>query len=196
MGCPPHSRLRKLITSWYHRITTFLNHPLPQLRATRRTNLALLAVAILVWRALTTSVLVRASRFELPYSHHQRKKRLFRFLSNTGFDTIAVRAGSGGLAGPLMACCFFDTGRRASITNFPTTGLLLREVGHPRVGLRMLLALPILPTTSSPFTPPNRVRVSRLSWCCRNGSAWQPVMEPTELPIRDMAAWAVMRLMW
>ena len=107
MGYPPHSCLGRLITSWYHRITTFLNYSLPQLRATRRTNLALLAVAILVWRALTTSVLVRASRFEMPYSHHQRKERFFLFLSNVGFDTMAVRAGSGGLAGPLMACCFF-----------------------------------------------------------------------------------------
>ena len=28
---------------------------------------------------------------QLPYSHHQRKKRLFRFLSNAGFDSVAVQ---------------------------------------------------------------------------------------------------------
>ena len=79
---------------WYHRIATFLNCSLPQLRSTRRTNLALLTVAILERRALSISVLVRAWRVELPYSHHQRKKSAcggFRFLSNTGFDTMAVQ---------------------------------------------------------------------------------------------------------
>ena len=84
--------------SWYHRIATFLNDALPQVRATRRTNLALLTVAILERRALAISVLVRAWRVELPYSHHQRKKRLFRFLSNTGFDTVAVQTA---LLGPI-----------------------------------------------------------------------------------------------
>ena len=83
---------------WYHRIATFLNHSLPQLRATRRTNLALLTVAILERRALAISVLVQAWRVELPYSHHQRKKRLFRFLSNHRFDTMAVQTA---LLGPI-----------------------------------------------------------------------------------------------
>ena len=77
--------------SWYHRIATFLNYSLPELRATRRTNLALLTVAILERRALAISVLVRAWHLQLPYSHHQRKKRLFRFLSNDRFDTVAVQ---------------------------------------------------------------------------------------------------------
>ena len=54
--------------SWYRRIATFLNDALPQVRATRRTNLALLTVAILERRALAISVLVRAWRVELPYS--------------------------------------------------------------------------------------------------------------------------------
>ena len=76
---------------WYHRIATFLNDALPQLRATRRTNLALLTVAILERRTLAISVLVRAWQIQLPYSHHQRKKRLFRFLSNTGFDNMSVQ---------------------------------------------------------------------------------------------------------
>ena len=41
---------------WYHRIAGFLNHSLPQLRATRRTNLALLTVAILERRHLAISL--------------------------------------------------------------------------------------------------------------------------------------------
>ncbi len=45
---------------WYHRIATFLNYSLAQLRAARRTNLALLTVTILERRALAISVLVRA----------------------------------------------------------------------------------------------------------------------------------------
>ena len=85
---------------WYHRIATFLNHSLRQLRATRRTNLALLTVAILELRALAISVLVRAWQIQLPYSRHQRKKRLFRFLCNDRFDTVAVRSARGGL-GPI-----------------------------------------------------------------------------------------------
>ena len=84
--------------SWYHHIATFLNAALPQLRATRRTNLALLTVAILERRTLAISVLVRAWQIQLPYSHHQRKKRLFRFLSNVGFDTMAVQTA---LLGPV-----------------------------------------------------------------------------------------------
>ncbi len=47
--------------------------------------------AVLDRRALAISVLVRAWRVQLPYSHHQRKQRLFRFLSNTGFDTMTVQ---------------------------------------------------------------------------------------------------------
>ena len=96
---------------WYHRIATFLNYSLPQLRATRRTNLALLTAAILQRRTLAISVLVRSWRIQVPYSHHQRKKRLFRFLSNTGFDSVAVQTAllrpicqAGGLGGltPIM----------------------------------------------------------------------------------------------
>ena len=83
---------------WYHWIATFLNDALPQFRATRRTNLALLTAAILERRTLIISVLVRAWCVQLPYSHHQRKKRLFRFLSNTAFDTVAVQTA---LLGPI-----------------------------------------------------------------------------------------------
>ncbi len=71
---------------------------MPQSRATRRTNLARLTGAVLDRRALAISVLVRAWRVQLPYSHHQRKKWLFRFLSNTGFDTMAVQTA---LLGPI-----------------------------------------------------------------------------------------------
>ena len=76
---------------WYHWIATFLNDALPEFRATRRTNLALLTAAILQRRTLAISVLVRSWHVQLPYSHHQRKKRLFRFLSNTAFDSVAVQ---------------------------------------------------------------------------------------------------------
>ena len=51
---------------WYHRIATFLNYSLPQLRATRRTNLALLTAAILQRRTLAISVLVRSWRIQAP----------------------------------------------------------------------------------------------------------------------------------
>ena len=84
--------------AWYYRIATFLNYSLPQVRATRRTNLALLTVAILERHALAISVLVWAWWVQLPYSHHQRKKRLFRFLSHAGFDTMAVQTA---LLGPI-----------------------------------------------------------------------------------------------
>ena len=70
----------------------------PQLRATRRTNLALLTAAILQRRTLVLSVLARSWRVQLPYAHHQRKKRLFRFLSNTAFDSVAVQTA---LLGPI-----------------------------------------------------------------------------------------------
>ena len=53
---------------WYRHIAAFLHHNLPRMRATRRTNPALLAAVIL--------------------SRHQRKKRHFRFLSNPRFDPI------------------------------------------------------------------------------------------------------------
>lgn len=83
---------------WYHCIATFLNYSLPEFRATRRTNLALLTAAILQRRALAISVLVRSWHVQLPYCHHQRKKRLFRFLSNDRFDTVAVQTA---LLGPI-----------------------------------------------------------------------------------------------
>ena len=82
--------------AWCHGIATFLNYSSPELRATRRTNPALLTASILQRRVLAISGLVRAWRVQLPYSYHHRKKRLFRFLSNSGIDTVAVRSARGG----------------------------------------------------------------------------------------------------
>ena len=76
---------------WYHHIAAFLHHNLPQMRATRRTNLALLTAAILNRRALSLSELARPWMPGLPQSHHQRKKRHFRFLSNPSFDPIQTQ---------------------------------------------------------------------------------------------------------
>ena len=70
----------------------------PQVRATRRTNLTLLTAAILDRHTLAISVLVRACLIQVPCSHHQGEKRLFRFLSNPRFDTMAVQTA---LLGPI-----------------------------------------------------------------------------------------------
>ena len=56
---------------WYHHIAAFLSHNLPQMRATRRTNLALLAAAILNRRARAGSELARPWMPGLPQSHHR-----------------------------------------------------------------------------------------------------------------------------
>ena len=39
---------------------------------------------------LAISALARSWHIQLPYSHHRRQKRLFRFLSNTACDTVAA----------------------------------------------------------------------------------------------------------
>ena len=58
---------------WYHHIAAFLHHNLPQARATRRTNLALLTAAIRNRhaRARALSELARPWMPGLPQSHHQ-----------------------------------------------------------------------------------------------------------------------------
>ena len=56
---------------WYRHIAAFLHHNLPQVRATRRTNPALLTAAILNRRALALSELARPWMPALPQSHHQ-----------------------------------------------------------------------------------------------------------------------------
>ena len=61
------------------------------MRATRRTNLALLAAAILNRRALSLSELARPWMPALSQNHYQRKKRHFRFLSNPRFDPIQTQ---------------------------------------------------------------------------------------------------------
>ena len=62
---------------WYHYIPAFLHHNLPQMRATRRTNLALLTTAILNRRALSLSELARPGMPGLPQCYHQRKNASF-----------------------------------------------------------------------------------------------------------------------
>ena len=76
---------------WYHHIAAFLHHNRPQMPATRRTNLALLAAAILNRRARALSELARPGMPALPQSHRQGKKRHFRFLSNPRFDPIQTQ---------------------------------------------------------------------------------------------------------
>ncbi len=56
---------------WHHHIAAFRSHNRPQMRATRRTNLALLTVSILNRRALARSELARPRMPGLPQSHHQ-----------------------------------------------------------------------------------------------------------------------------
>ena len=135
--------------TWYHHIATFLNYSLPQLRATRRTNLALLTVAILERRALAIAVLVRAWRVELPYPHHQRKKRLFRFLSNTGFDTVAVQTA---LLGPI---CLGPICQTARLKGLAPIMIDWSDLGQGRNGLFAAVCfrgrgLPLLSWVSTP----------------------------------------------
>ena len=56
---------------WYHHITAFLSHNRPQMRATRRANMALFTAAGLNRRALSLSELARPWMPGLPQSHHQ-----------------------------------------------------------------------------------------------------------------------------
>ena len=56
---------------WYRHIAAFLSHDLPRMRATRRTNLALLTATILNRRRLSLSELARPWMPGLPQSHHQ-----------------------------------------------------------------------------------------------------------------------------
>ena len=75
-------------------ISLFLDCALPTLRATRRTNLALLATAVLSRRQLSLSCLARAiacSTLPVSASHRHNKKRLFRFLSNDKVDTLSAQ---------------------------------------------------------------------------------------------------------
>ena len=76
---------------WYHCIAAFIHRHLPQVRVTKRDSLAILAAALLGRRALAISELARAAMPELPESHHQRKKRIRRFLSNDNFAPMTAQ---------------------------------------------------------------------------------------------------------
>lgn len=80
---------------WYNEILSFIHSSMPTLRATRQVNLALVCAAILSRRKLSLSVLARAiacSELTGCRSHHQVKKRLFRFLSNDRFDSLKAQS--------------------------------------------------------------------------------------------------------
>ncbi len=79
---------------WYNSISTFLNCAIPNIRATRKVNLALLTCSILSRRQLSLSVLARElarSSLTRTSSHHHNKKRLFRFLSNHRLDPFQTQ---------------------------------------------------------------------------------------------------------
>ncbi len=76
---------------WYNVILEFIQHSVPGLRATRRVNPALLSAAVLSRRKLSLSILARALPVSLSPAHHQRNKRLFRFLSNDKFGPVQVQ---------------------------------------------------------------------------------------------------------
>ena len=71
---------------WHHRIANFLNDALPQFRATRRTNLALLTAAILERRTLVISALVRSWHIQLPYSQWGNWNRRRQYLREWLYD--------------------------------------------------------------------------------------------------------------
>ena len=80
---------------WYNEILSFIHTSMPTLRATRQVNLALVCAAILSRRKLSLSVLARAiacSALTGCRSHHQAKKRLFRFWSNERFDSLKAQS--------------------------------------------------------------------------------------------------------
>ena len=76
---------------WYHYIAAFIHCHLAPMCLTRRTNLAILAAALLNRRALAISELARATMPQLPESHHQRKKRIRRFISNDNFTPMVAQ---------------------------------------------------------------------------------------------------------
>ena len=76
---------------WYHYIVAFIHCHLAPMRATRRDNLPILAAALLGLRAIAISELARATMPQLPESHHQGKKRIWRFIFNTNFDPTAAQ---------------------------------------------------------------------------------------------------------
>ena len=69
---------------WYHGIAAFSHCHRAAMRLTQRNTLAI-------------SELARAATSELPASHHQRKKRIRRFLCN---DNFSKRGGCQAVLGP------------------------------------------------------------------------------------------------
>ena len=77
---------------WYHYIAAFRSHNRPQMRATRRANLALLAAAILNRRALALSELARPWMPGLPQSHHQVCQKEYASATSASATTLALTA--------------------------------------------------------------------------------------------------------
>ena len=75
---------------WHHHIAAFLSHNLPQMRATRRTNLTLLAAAILNRRALALSELARPWMPGLPQNHHQVCQKEYASATSASCPTPAL----------------------------------------------------------------------------------------------------------
>ena len=108
---------------------------------TQRTNLTILTAALLNCRAFAISELASATMSELPESYHQRKKRLWRFLSNSNFALTTAQCA------PMPAIChlvgikgltpimidWFDLGRKRNglfvAVCFRKRGLLLISRG-------------------------------------------------------------------
>ena len=78
---------------WYHCIAAFIHRHLAPMRVTWRNNLAILTAGLLGRRALVISELARAAMPELPESHRQRKKRIWRFIYNTNFAPMTAQCG-------------------------------------------------------------------------------------------------------
>jgi len=77
---------------WYHHIAAFRSHNRPQMRATRRTNLALLTAAILNRHALALSELARPWMPGLPQSHHQVCPKEYASTTSASATTPALTA--------------------------------------------------------------------------------------------------------
>ena len=78
--------------SWYHHIAAFRSHNLPQMRATRRANLALLTAAILNRRALALSELTRPWMPGLSPNHHQVRQNEYASATSASSPTPALTA--------------------------------------------------------------------------------------------------------
>ena len=73
---------------WYHHIAAFLHHNLPQMPATRRTNLALLTATIR--NRLALYELARPWMPALPQNHHQVCQKEYASASFASSPTPAL----------------------------------------------------------------------------------------------------------